>query len=677
MPDDALDINAGLQTRTVGVPVKAPAEGRTLHGYAVRWNAWTSIAGGAFLERFAPGSWDDSIRAATDIKVLAEHGMDPTIGLKPIATLRSLTDDGTGAAYEAELLDAPYVDELLPGLRAGLYGSSFRFTVPEGGQTINRRPGKSTHNPAGVPEVTVTRANVVELGPTSIPAYAGSTASLRSIDATPPAEPSRPAPSTEGNRHVMPKSVEELVAEAAGLRSRIQEIASEYEGRAFSAEAKTEVEELRSQLAANTELTDELRSRQAMLDEIAGKPEHVEHERTVPQIRRSNVARGEDIFDVSSIRSAAFGGGVDRELRERALRAVEISGLGDQQRSRLEGLIEADPAGYGAHILLTGSPAYRSGFAKLVTGRGDARTTDELRAMSLTGAAGGFATLPYVLDPSLVKTGNLAINPLRGISKIVQIVGTGKWRGITVGAVVASYDAEASVVSDDAPTFAQPEISTFPARAFVPFSYEVGEDYNGSLLSDLGDLISDAKDTLEANKFVLGAGTGEPAGVVTGATVTVDTAGIGAFARGDLDTLDNALPSRYQANARIIGNRGILGRIRAFDTTNGNTLYGPNAQLGVATGTEARVSMTPLGIPAYQVTDMVNSVAANSKILIEGDFASFVIVDRIGLQVEYIQNLFDPATGRPTGQRGVMAHWRSGSGVINAQAFRTLNVRAV
>lgn len=668
---DLLDINPGLQTRALPA-LPATADGNTLSGYAIRWNEWTPIAGGAYLERFAAGSWDDAI-ASGNVKVMAEHGMDPTIGLKPIASLRSLTDDGTGAAYEAELLtDAPYVDTLRPGLRAGLYGSSFRFNVPEGGQTINRRPGKSTHNPGGVPEVTITRANIVELGPTSLPAYAGSTASLRSIDATPP-EATAPAPQPKEGKAAMKKSVEELVAEATGFRNRIIELNAEYEGRAFTSQAKQEVEDNKRYLGEHEALIEELRSRKALLDEIAVKPDHVENERTVPQARRSDVTRGEDIWDFSSIRSRAFGnaGGVEREIRERALRAIEICGLEGETRSRLEQLVHSDP-GYGEHILKTGSPAYRSGFAKVVTGRAGERTQDELRAMSETGAAGGFATLPYVLDPTLIKTGNLAINPLRGISRVVQIVGTGVWKGISVGAVVASYDAEASAVSDDAPTFAQPSISTFPARAFVPYSYEIGEDYNGSLLTDLGDLISDAKDTLEANKFTLGTGTAEPAGLITGATNTVATAGAAAFARGDLDLLDNALPSRYQANASLVGNRAILGRIRAFDTTNGNTLYGPNAQLAVPTGTEARVSMTPLGIPAYQLSDMVTTLTTGSKILVEGDFRNFVIVDRIGLQVEYIPNLFDPTTGRPTGQRGVMAHWRSGSGVVNAAAFRVL-----
>ncbi|MGI8482778.1 MAG: HK97 family phage prohead protease, partial [Thermomicrobiales bacterium] len=186
-----------IQDRAV-VTVQAPAEGRTLSGHAVKWNEWTNI-GGVWMERFAPGSW-----GASTPKVIHEHGMDPSFGTKPIASLRSLHDDGVGAAYEAELLDVGYVEPLQAGLRAGLYGASFRFRAIE--QQVNRKPGKSAHNPDGLPEITVTDANVIEISTTTFPQYAGSTASVRSQDVTPelpkatPAKANRPAVTQYANR---------------------------------------------------------------------------------------------------------------------------------------------------------------------------------------------------------------------------------------------------------------------------------------------------------------------------------------------------------------------------------------------------------------------------------------------------------------------------------------------
>lgn len=168
---DLATINAGVQTRAIAAAVQAPAEGRTLSGYAIRWNEWTDVRG-VWVERFAPGSWEGTP------KIIHEHGMDPGLGRKPIAALRSLTYDDTGAQYEADLLEAPYVETLMPGLRAGLYGASFHFSALD--QQINRRPGKSEHNPNGLPEITVTRAKIHEISTTTFPYYQGSTASVRS-----------------------------------------------------------------------------------------------------------------------------------------------------------------------------------------------------------------------------------------------------------------------------------------------------------------------------------------------------------------------------------------------------------------------------------------------------------------------------------------------------------------
>ena len=174
-----LGINDGVQERAL--PLEPAGDGKTLSGYFATWHERATVDG-KFIEQFAPGSMDAAI-ASGRMKVLYDHGQDAQIGRKPIGSIRSVQDDGTGAKYEVELLDAPYVEALMPGLRAGLYGASFRFRAQE--QKVNRRPGKSAHNPAGLPEVTVTRADVVEFGPTPMPVYAGATASVRSIDVTP------------------------------------------------------------------------------------------------------------------------------------------------------------------------------------------------------------------------------------------------------------------------------------------------------------------------------------------------------------------------------------------------------------------------------------------------------------------------------------------------------------
>lgn len=163
----------------VGV-IATPTGGNVLRGHFSVSNVWTEIAGpreGNFMERVAPGAFRESmLRDAGSIRVLFNHGRDPSIGDKVLGPLRTLGEDERGAYYEADLIDTAYNRELIPGLRAGLYGASFRFQVVR--EAFEDAPRRSTYNPKGLPERTIKEARLFELGPVTWPAYAGATAGL-------------------------------------------------------------------------------------------------------------------------------------------------------------------------------------------------------------------------------------------------------------------------------------------------------------------------------------------------------------------------------------------------------------------------------------------------------------------------------------------------------------------
>jgi HK97 family phage prohead protease len=151
-------------------------------GHFAVFNRWTEIDSffeGQFMERIAPGAFKKTFKEQSP-KVLFQHGHDPQIGSKPLGSINSMEEDDTGARYDVSLLDADYVREaLLPGLRAGLYGASFRFRVVR--EEIDNEPEASDDNPAGIPERTIKEAQVFEFGPVTFPAYAEATAGIRSI----------------------------------------------------------------------------------------------------------------------------------------------------------------------------------------------------------------------------------------------------------------------------------------------------------------------------------------------------------------------------------------------------------------------------------------------------------------------------------------------------------------
>jgi HK97 family phage prohead protease len=154
-----------------------------LVGHFARFGEWAeidSVFEGHFLERVAPGAFKKTIAENLQrIRVLFQHGLDPQIGDKPLGRIDVLREDEEGPYYEVPLLDAPYVREILPGLRAGLYGASFRFSVLR--EMFDRNAPESEHNPEGLPERTLKEVALREFGPVTFPAYAGATAGVRSM----------------------------------------------------------------------------------------------------------------------------------------------------------------------------------------------------------------------------------------------------------------------------------------------------------------------------------------------------------------------------------------------------------------------------------------------------------------------------------------------------------------
>jgi HK97 family phage prohead protease len=154
-----------------------------LRGHFAVWDTWTeilSIHEGRFLERIAPGAFTRTFAEdRASLRVLFQHGKDPQVGDKVLGPLVDVGEDARGAYYEVPLLDTSYNRDLLPGLEAGLYGSSFRFRVT--GEEFVARVKRSAHNPDALPERTIRAAKVFEMGPVTWPAYPGTTAGIRSL----------------------------------------------------------------------------------------------------------------------------------------------------------------------------------------------------------------------------------------------------------------------------------------------------------------------------------------------------------------------------------------------------------------------------------------------------------------------------------------------------------------
>lgn len=135
---------------------------------------------GTFLERTVRGAFAKTIAESRDrVKVLFNHGYDPQIGDKVLGTIEDLREDSDTAVGDVRLFDTTYVRDLLPGLEAGVYGSSMRMRVIK--DEWNDDPGVSDYNPRGLPERSILEVRLYEFGPVTFPANPEATSGMRSL----------------------------------------------------------------------------------------------------------------------------------------------------------------------------------------------------------------------------------------------------------------------------------------------------------------------------------------------------------------------------------------------------------------------------------------------------------------------------------------------------------------
>jgi hypothetical protein len=143
------------------------------------WYRVCSMWEGDFMEQCAKGFTLDTIAEdRSGMRVLFDHGFDPQLGNKVLGPIQDLREDGTGPYYEVPMFDTSYNRDLLPGLKSGVYGASFRMRVT--GEAWDDEPDPSDYNPKGIPERTITQARVMEFGPVTFPANPAASASVRS-----------------------------------------------------------------------------------------------------------------------------------------------------------------------------------------------------------------------------------------------------------------------------------------------------------------------------------------------------------------------------------------------------------------------------------------------------------------------------------------------------------------
>ena len=443
------------------------------------------------------------------------------------------------------------------------------------------------------------------------------------------------------------------------------------------------------------ELADELKKKDIERKKAIGREDRLEEivtaarnparrESVGPQIMRKVDPYTEDTYE--ELKRSLYNGGAERASFDidstisRARAAVEQTPKElfhteknrDEAAERIDHLLSLDNVHaplIARHVLLTGSEEYRKQFREYVQSVGMS-TGDLLRtAMSLTAGNGG-VLVPVFLDPTIILTNSGITGPIRSIST-VKTIATKEWDGVTSSGVTASWTAEGVETADATPTFVAPTITPKKADAWVFGSYEVFQD--SGFAADLGRLLADAKVRHEEAAFATAnTGATRPRGVVAAvAAVTasiVTAATTNAFVIGDVYNTSDAVNPRQESSMAWIAHKKIFSKVRQFDTSGGGGFW---ANLGMGLPPQL------LGAQAYSCSTMTSVVSTGANILLAGDFSQYYIVDRVGMSVIYDPVVRSTGNNRPTGQAGWYAFWRVGADVVNADAFRLLQLNQV
>lgn len=160
----------GMEWRTATID---GVEGRTVHGYAAKYDQWSHpILRGTpweFTERIAPGAFDQSVREG-GVSLFWQHDNHQVMANQSSGTLK-LTSDDVGLRYEATLGGTPQDDVYLDRVARGLVREmSFGFRVRKDGDEWSKDDKQRTLRSVELREISV-----VERG-----AYPGTSAARRS-----------------------------------------------------------------------------------------------------------------------------------------------------------------------------------------------------------------------------------------------------------------------------------------------------------------------------------------------------------------------------------------------------------------------------------------------------------------------------------------------------------------
>lgn len=172
MKDYISEIDKG-ERRFYSSEVRASKESRQVDGYAALFNSDSELLYGSFIERIAPGAFDEVLK--DDTVALFNH--DPNLVLARNGKTMVLVQDDKGLRYQFEAPNTTAGNDLIENLRNGnISQSSFGFTVAGEEWTYSEDRSKPSIR-------TITKIKrLYDVSPVTYPAYPDTSVGLRNFE---------------------------------------------------------------------------------------------------------------------------------------------------------------------------------------------------------------------------------------------------------------------------------------------------------------------------------------------------------------------------------------------------------------------------------------------------------------------------------------------------------------
>jgi len=256
-----------------------------------------------------------------------------------------------------------------------------------------------------------------------------------------------------------------------------------------------------------------------------------------------------------------------------------------------------------------------------------------------TSSEGGFV-VPQEFDKNLVEKLQI-FNPMRSLATVIT---TASDRNIPIEDSIgsASWTDENAAYNESDPSFTRTLLKAYKLTRIVKVSEELLNDSLFDLQPYLVRKFGQTFGIAEEAAFINGAGSTQPTGVISGATLGLTAASQTTVTGDELLGLFHSLKVQYRANAAWVMSDAMALNIRKLKFQIGSDTIGYQWQQSLRDGQPDRL----LGKPVYISNGMPTPVLAGSPpsggatTILFGDFSYYTIADRTPRTFQRLNELY-------------------------------------